>query len=249
MSHRIFETKFVFLEKRTFMKTWHHVLGLLVLASAGACTSVTVTGGPGEAQGTPDSTLPNKMVSDVIQAQGVQSSADGSCASCNGAISGIGVAPCTDNGPPSSAELLDGLVDCICTNECGAECGDACVGNTDVASDACMWCIENSCTGAIDACTADVSSSPPDLPEPPPPSSGCSSCSDFITGVSSEIPCSDDGPPSSYSLYNDFIDCVCVTGCSAECGNACNGLEDPTDACYSCLNTTCDPQIQACLNQ
>jgi hypothetical protein len=232
------------------MMTWHRALGLFVLTSLGACTTATVTGGPGEA----GSSLPNDMVTDVLRAQSVQSADDDVCASCNDAISGVGLPLCTGNGPPSSSDLLDGLVACICTDGCAAECAGACSGQDDLASDACMVCIENTCNGAIAACTADVSSTPPppsDPPpsDPPPPSAACSTCSDFLTGVSHETPCTDDGPPSSYALYGDFIDCVCTTGCSAECGAACNGLEDPTDACYSCLYTTCDASIEACLGE
>ena len=230
--------------------TWHQALGLLVLSSIAACSSATVTGGPGEAQNTDQgpSGLPKEMVSDLLRAQSVQSAPDGTCASCNDAISGIEAPLCTTNGSPSSAELLDGIIACICTNECGLECANACTGVDEYASDACMACIDNMCSGAIAACSADVSSTPPPPPDPPP-STGCSTCSDFLTGVSSEIPCTDDGSPSSYALYSDFIDCVCTTGCSAECGAACNGLEDPTDACYSCLNVTCEASIEACLGQ
>jgi len=233
------------------MMTWHHALGLFVLMSVGACTSATVTGGPGEAQtggpGDAQSSLPNGMVADVLRAQSVQSAPDDPCIGCNDAISGVGLPLCTTNGPPSSAELLDELVACICTNECAPECAGACSGADEFASDACMLCIENSCSGAIAECTADVSSTPP--PPPPPPSEVCSTCRDFLTGASHETPCTDDGPPSSYSLYSDFIDCVCTTGCSAECGPACNGLEETSDACVSCLYTTCDAPIEACLGE
>ena len=168
------------------------------------------------------------------------------CASCADYLTGVSSAdPCIDDGPPSSAQLLDDVSQCICVTGCSAECGAACDGLED-PSDACYNCIDSACNAPLEACAGGLIEPGNDHPAPPPANT-CSTCGDYLSGYASESPCTDDGPPSSMDLYSGLIDCICVTGCSTECDAACNGIEDISEACSTCINVTCDPSIQACL--
>jgi hypothetical protein len=143
---------------------------------------------------------------------------------------------CTMNGPPSSTEIFDGLVDCLCVSGCAAECGDnACMGmDGDMA---CQTCAFNACGGEVQACLQDGG---------PPPA--CVGCSDVVQDQQDPADlCTMNGPPSSSDIFDTFFDCVCVTGCDAECGdNACMALA-ADQACQGCIFTSCGAEAQACL--
>lgn len=53
------------------------------------------------------------------------STGGGPCATCFEVVTGqaMGSDICTDDGPPSSAELLDAMMACACEGNCAAECG------------------------------------------------------------------------------------------------------------------------------
>jgi hypothetical protein len=240
------------------------LLGCLLLSSLGACATQVIdnSGRPADSRPEDFAALPTDMVGTLRSAQQTSPQFFGNdgCATCYDAVSGSADPLCTANGPPSSSQILQDLMSCICTNGCAAECGDACDGTSDAASDACMTCIETTCYGSLETCYADVGDQPDPVPnpnpepnpepnpdpDPPPPVSGCASCGDYLTGVSSADPCMDDGPPSSAQLLEDVSQCICVTGCSAECGTACDGSDAPSDACYDCIYSTCEAPLEAC---
>lgn len=53
---------------------------------------------------------------------------------------------CTDNGPPSSADLYNALGDCTCNGACATPCGaNVCVGDSPDAD--CVSCIQDTVAG------------------------------------------------------------------------------------------------------
>lgn len=72
---------------------------------------------------------------------------------------------CTDNGPPSSAEIYTDVITCICTNVCTTECADSACAATPsapMAGDACDMCLDNltailaACGPEAQACLGDM---------------------------------------------------------------------------------------------
>jgi len=81
-------------------------------------------------------------------------------------------------------------------------------------------------------------------------SGGCFSCIQALTQQQPDRLCTDDGPPTSKQIYDDFQACVCgaATGCLDACGaDACAGMA-PSDICRDCIETTCAAQSQACFS-
>jgi len=82
-------------------------------------------------------------------------------------------------------------------------------------------------------------------------SGGCLSCLQAITQQKPERLCTDDGPPSSKEIYDDFQACACdasPAGCFAACSDSVCGGAGPTEACRDCLDTTCAVQGKACFS-
>lgn len=57
---------------------------------------------------------------------------------------------------------------------------------------------------------------------------------------------SPNGGPSSVTLLNTLVDCVCYDKCIDECGSYCSGSKN-TQVCQLCISRECGPQINACL--
>lgn len=78
----------------------------------------------------------------------------GDCLKCASAFApGTSGELCTDDGPPSSAELVDAVKTCSCETGCAAECGaSACAGQPP--DDACFACMNATCGDEIAACFA-----------------------------------------------------------------------------------------------
>ena len=75
----------------------------------------------------------------------------------------------------------------------------------------------------------------------------CLGCSDVLNGGDPNAICTMNGPPSSSDLLASMVDCLCVTGCVAECGdNACMGSQ-ASQACQGCALNACGNEVQACL--
>jgi hypothetical protein len=72
-----------------------------------------------------------------------------------------------------------------------------------------------------------------------PPS--CASCSEFLNGTGEPL-C-----PWSEPVAEQLLECVCGYGCPSECGDACMG-SFTTAECQSCVVSTCQPELDACLN-
>jgi hypothetical protein len=233
--------------RRSPMKTsFSHLLLGALFASLAACQSTVIDGsnapvGDGASKG---ATRVERALRAASTGQSAQ--AGDACISCLDVVSGVEGAPCDGDGPPSSAELLNALVDCICTSGCATECGDACAGTGDV-SDACNTCVSATCAAPIDACVGDGSTSSGGGAGSPPPAS-CGTCYEVIYGAADPANvCTNDGPPSSQDLLNAFTDCICTSGCATECADACNGTSDASDACYSCIDATCSSAVDACV--
>jgi hypothetical protein len=60
---------------------------------------------------------------------------------------------CRKNGAPSSARLLNALVDCACFDKCIQECGGYCAGSKQEPG--CEACLGAKCTEVVAACGAD----------------------------------------------------------------------------------------------
>jgi len=59
--------------------------------------------------------------------------------------------------------------------------------------------------------------------------------------------CTNDGPPSSHQLLDDWGDCLCVTStCAATCAVCSNGQAAVTQACINCGQQACPSQYAAC---
>jgi len=78
----------------------------------------------------------------------------------------------------------------------------------------------------------------------------CQTCSDFLENGPTGTACTDNGPPSSAQLINDFFfGCMCDVdggGCTATCGTTCTAFTAPTDDCITCFSSTCSAQLAAC---
>ena len=163
------------------------------------------------------------------------------CIGC-GEVIGNGGDPaliCTMNGPPSSEDLLEGFITCVCTDSCANECGaNACSGMPP--DQACQDCIFGPCGGDTQACLNDDGGPPP----PPPP---CVECDVALNGGDPADLCTMNGPPSSETLYGTFIECACVASCANECADACMGGA-PDAACQTCIGQSCNNEFMECLN-
>jgi hypothetical protein len=81
----------------------------------------------------------------------VREGTSSACVGCADASIGAGEA-CTDDGSPSSAELLDALMTCTCD---ASFCGDACADNACASSmptEACLACLDSTCAEQQAAC-------------------------------------------------------------------------------------------------
>jgi hypothetical protein len=130
----------------------------------------------------------------------------------------------------------DELINCICNGPCAADCAtdsfcDA-NGSQEAACDSCILA-SSGCAPEHSTCTGDVNT--------------CVTCSEYLTSTTGVV-CQG----ASSDLYNEFIGCVCVGPCAADCAMdafcATDGVADP--ACDSCIqdNAGCYPEYTACAN-
>lgn len=61
---------------------------------------------------------------------------------------------CRKNATPSSASLLNDVVDCVCFDKCVQECASYCAGSTQ--EPVCGQCVPLKCGNAFNLCLADV---------------------------------------------------------------------------------------------
>ncbi len=61
---------------------------------------------------------------------------------------------CRTNAAPSSARILNTLVDCACYDKCIVECGSYCAGAKQEPT--CQLCILQGCSEPLDACFGDI---------------------------------------------------------------------------------------------
>jgi hypothetical protein len=75
---------------------------------------------------------------------------------------------------------------------------------------------------------------------------------DFLCGIPPNI--NDPVPPgSSVAFFDDLYVCMCLSSvpdsgtCDTDCIDTCEGRKAPTTACLACLESSCKPQLDACL--
>ncbi len=81
----------------------------------------------------------------------------GTCATCLDYLSDPAVNAedlCTDNGPPSSADILAALEACTCVDACATDCGDNACQGLD-ATTACQDCVIANCSNEYGDCSND----------------------------------------------------------------------------------------------
>lgn len=80
------------------------------------------------------------------------------CQTCsNFLVIGPQGTPCTDNGPPSSADLINAFFNCFCNPDgggCYTRCGTTCTEFTNPTDD-CVACFSSTCSAEVAACEAD----------------------------------------------------------------------------------------------
>ena len=75
----------------------------------------------------------------------------------------------------------------------------------------------------------------------------CRKCSQVYPNGDPADLCSDNGPPSSETLYESLNDCICVDECASQCGNnACQGGQ-PAGPCNGCIAQNCTDELDDCL--
>lgn len=177
------------------------------------------------------------------------STGSGSCLGCIDFLDDTTLDPstlCTTDGPPSSATLAAGILDCACVEgPCIDLCADS-LCNGAPADGNCAECLGscdgyNACVNAQGTTSATSSSATGGGP--------CATCFEAITGqaMGSEL-CTDDGPPSSTDLFIAMITCACEGACADSCVNSLCATGAVDGPCQGCLlsDTGCATEAQAC---
>jgi hypothetical protein len=148
------------------------ILGATATLGLVACTSSETGGGGGgggdatTAETTSDTTATTADTTTTTSETTATGAGGGGddCAHCADAVSDPSIDPsmlCTDNGPPSSEDLYNGIADCIC-GEAGA-CAEKCAASVCAGADPdtdCITCVTTpgaeGCGDQYAACSGDV---------------------------------------------------------------------------------------------
>jgi hypothetical protein len=76
----------------------------------------------------------------------------------------------------------------------------------------------------------------------------CDLCGAFFDGAPTSAACVDNGPPSSFTLANSLINCLCRpdTCGQAACKATCETDAVPSQACRACGVAACEAEVDAC---
>jgi hypothetical protein len=168
---------------------------------------------------------------------------------------------CINQGCPTAQAAAEPLTNCV-MQSCGMSCQAG-------VNEACMTCIQTSCSDELAECAADTCATPEteidctngvdddgdgltdcddvdDCSADPVCNGTALTCGEVITCAQSCADysciqaCQEQGCPSAQTLSNDLLQCM-MGSCGADCFN------DPSGAaCMTCVQTNCSSQMAAC---
>ncbi len=133
-----------------------------IAVSAGVCAAYMAGCGGDDTTpvSTKDASSNDVVTTPVADSAPVQDTGpydSGSCISCAQAVATGPFNVCTDNGPPSSEDLVNTLNLCVCDTDagCGAACAATCSDPRNPPTAECQACFPVNCGPQLNTCLAD----------------------------------------------------------------------------------------------